>query len=256
VSAVDEITSAVRSALCGSLEVTSVPIGYAVNTGFMLPDGDRLSFYVVPEDDGRYRLEDDGTTLPNAVAAGLDLGSPVRDGLLRSILAQEGIRYDDDYLLRSPAVEEHQLGATALSLISALIRTRDLSLLNRENVAASFAEDVKHELEGRLPRGLIIEEALRASDSGGPDFVIRRPGTGIKVARIYAANGDLKLMDALVDFQDSGSGDSPVIAVVDRRRGRVTERRFNTATNKGLPMAVVDGINTDWARRITQIVTG
>ncbi len=253
-TAVDNITSAVRSALCGTLEVTPVPAGYAVNTGFRLPDGDVLSFFVVPEEDGRFRVEDDGTTLPNAVAAGLDLNSPVRDGLLRGILAQEGIRYDDDFLLRSAPVEESQLGQTALKLVSALIRTRDLSLLSRENVAASFADDVRQGLEGRLPAELVIEEAIRAADTGGPDFVLRNPRTGIRAASIYAANGDLKLMDALVDFQARGAGDSPVIAVVDRRRGRVSERRFNTATNRGLPMAVVDGSDTDWVRRVTQIV--
>lgn len=251
-NAISGIEVALKSALCASLDVSPVPIGYSISTGFYMPDGDLLSFYLVADETGTYHLEDDGTTLPNAIAAGLDLKSPVREGLLRGMLSEEGARYDDDLAIRSDDIDEERLGAAALRFISALIRTRDLALIGRENVAASFADDIRRDLERRLPAGLMIDSDRRPTDANSPDLTLRDIDTGLKAARIYAAGADLRLMDALVDFQARGPGDSPVIAVVDRRRSRVSEKRFNTATNRGLPMAVVDGGGTEWIGRVLE----
>ena len=79
----DALTASLRSALCAPLGVTTLPHGYFVKTGFRLPDGDVLSFYIVEDGDGQVHLEDDGTTVPDAIARGLDLNSPHREGMLR-----------------------------------------------------------------------------------------------------------------------------------------------------------------------------
>ena len=84
--------------------------------------------------------------------------------------------------------------------------------------------------------------------------MLRTPSNGLMAARIYAAGGDLRLMDALSEHQASGPGDSPVIAVVDRRKSRVSDKRFNRATNKGLRMAVVDDGSTEWVPRVLRLV--
>ncbi|GLS80367.1 DUF1828 domain-containing protein [Paracoccus marinus] len=244
------ISAALRNAFCTLLDVAPVPAGYAITTGFMLPDGDLLSFYLIADADGRFHLEDDGMTLPNAVAAGLDLKSPVRDGLLRGILRDEGLCYLEDLSIRSDSVEASSLGPAALRFVSAMIRTRDLALLSRENVAASFADDVRRELAGHLPDSLALDEENQGRGGSTPDITLRNRATGIRAARVYAAGGDLRLLDALVDYQSSDRNDSPVVAVVDRRRGRVSESRFNTATNKGLPMAIVDGNDAEWVDRV------
>lgn len=249
----DKIDAALRRTFCASLDVAPVPVGYAVSTGFMLPDGDPLSFYVIAEDDGTFVLEDDGLTLPTAIASGLDLKSSVREGLLRGILADEGLHFGTDWTIRSEALSEAEVGAASMRFVSGLIRTRDLTLLSRENVAASFAEDVRQVLAEKLPNDLVIDEEDRSADAGSPDVVLRRRSTGLKAARIYAAGADLRLMDAVVEYQALHLGDAPVIAVVDRRRSRVSERRFNTATNKGLPMAVVDGPDDSWVDRVISL---
>lgn len=250
-SAVEDLSAALRRRFCAELDVSPVPMGYAVSTGFMMPDGDPLSFYIVPGDDGRFVLEDDGTVLPTAMASGLDLKSPVREQLLRGILAEEGVRFDSDLAMRTAPVEGSQLGPTAMRFVSALIRMRDLALLSRENVAASFADDVKRALAPKLPPDLAIDEPEPGSASA--DLVLRRPSNGLKAARIYAAGSDLRMMDALVEHQARRRGESPVIAVVDRRRGRVSETRFNVATNRGLLMAVVDGVDDDWTSRVIDL---
>lgn len=245
---VDNLVSCLRSALCAPLEVTTVPIGFAVSTGFLMPDGDLLSFYVLTDDDGRFHLEDDATTIPDAIARGFDMKSPQREASLRGLLEQEGARYDDDLVIRTGPVAGNELGQAGMRFISALIRTRDLFLMSRENVAASFADDVRRAIAQSLPPGLAFDDSA-ANEPGSPDIVLRA-ATGMKAARIFAAGGDLRLMDALVEHQASGAGDSPVIAVVDRRRARVSEKRFNRATNHGLLMAVVDDGNTEWVARV------
>lgn len=247
---ISAIGAALRAAFCAPLDVAPVPAGYAITTGFRLPDGDPLSFYLIADVSGRFHLEDDGMTLPNAIAAGLDLKSPVREGLLRGILSDEGLRYLDDLSIRSDSVEASDLGPAALRFVSAMIRMRDLALLSRENVAASFADDVRRELTEHLPRNLTLDDASQARGASTPDIIIRNRATGTRAARVYAAGGDLRLMDALVDYQSSDPHDSPVVAVVDRRRSRVSESRFNTAMNKGLPMAIVDGNADEWVDRV------
>jgi len=251
-TAIGGLSAALHEKFCADLDVTAVPAGYAVTTGFMMPDGDPLSFYLVVEGEGQYRLEDDGTFLPNAIAAGLDLKSSVRDALLRGILAEEGAHYDNDYAIRTAVIPEAEVGAAAMKFVSALIRLRDLSLLSRENVAASFAEDVKRALSPALPNYIEIDEEA-TQDPFSADIVLRRKETGLKAARVFAAGNDLRMMDALVQHQNSQASESPVIAVVDRRKGHVSEKRFNNATNLGLRMAVVDGTDEGWVRRVLEL---
>lgn len=251
---VESLTRSLRAAFCEGLEVTMVPAGYAVNTGLPMPDGDLLTFYVVSDDEGAYHFEDDGTTLPSAIAAGLDLKSPMRESLLNGMLAEEGARLDDDLAIRSSPLTPDRIGAEALRFMSAIIRTRDLALLSRENVAATFADDVRNALVKRLPSGFSLEPGQRQNDPTEPDMFVHSPETGLKVGRIFAAGGDLRLMEALVGFHGSGDGDSPVIAVVDRRKNHISEKRFNVATNRGLPMAVVDGSGDDWIHRVLQLL--
>ena len=96
VTPMNNLHSLLRSALCAPLDVVPVPIGYAVSTGFVLPDGDALSFYVVADDEGRSHFEDDGTTLPDAVARGFDMRSPQREALLRRRAGRRRAGADND----------------------------------------------------------------------------------------------------------------------------------------------------------------
>ncbi|MFN4201854.1 MAG: DUF1828 domain-containing protein [Tabrizicola sp.] len=157
-----------NEAIRAPLHVSTVPIGFHIETGFRLPDGDPLDFYLVRADEGLYRFEDDGTTIPNAVARGFDLKSAARDGMLRHMLAQKGSHYDTDLVVRTDPVPERDLGAAGLRFISALIRTRNLFVLNRENVAASFADDVMRAIEASLPKAFVAE-AAPANEPGTPD---------------------------------------------------------------------------------------
>ncbi len=66
-------------AFCEQITVRDVPAGLAVSTAFNLSGGEPLGFYIVgPDSTGRYRLEDDGTTIPMIEAVGIDLETPTR----------------------------------------------------------------------------------------------------------------------------------------------------------------------------------
>jgi len=250
---IEAIEAAMKSALCGSMSAVAVPAGYFVETGFRLPDGDLLSFYVVNERDGTFAIEDDGDTLPMAIAMGFDIRSSAREANLRAILEQEGAAYDDALIIRAEGISRPDLGAAALRFISAMIRMRDLFLIDRENVVRAFSDDIRSAIQTALPQGFMLD------DTGGrenlePDIVIRNARNGLVSGRIYAAGGDLRLMDALVSWQAREPESSPIVAVVDRRAKRVSDARFNRANNIGLPLAAFDGFGNDWLDRVLRIV--
>ena len=253
--AAETIASRLKLAICAPLEVSAVPMGYHIATGFPLPDGDVLSFYLIEDTNGIFHMEDDGLTLPDAIGRGFDFASASRESLLRTILGQEGARVDDDFVIRTEPFTGDHLGKASVSFISALIRTRDLFVMSRENVAISFADDVRSAILPLLPANIVVD-ADQSSEGGDADITLRDSKTGLKKARIFAANSDVRLMDALVEHLGAVEDDSPVIAVVDRRRARVSDRRFNSATNRGLPMAVVDGVGSDWMSRVIDLSTG
>lgn len=245
------LEASLRSALCAPLNVSPVPVGLHVETGFMLPDGDPLDFYLVETDAGELQFEDDGTTIPNAVARGFDLRSPAREAMLTQILGDEDAHCGADLVLRSAPVDPNEIGSAGLKFISAIIRAKDLFVLHRDTVASAFADDVRAAIAKCLPEGFAAVTPP-ANERGGPDILVKNTEHNLNVARIYAAGGDLRLMEAVIEHFDT-MGDSPVLAVVDRRKGRVTERRYNTAVNKGLPMAVVDGFDADWVPRVLSV---
>ena len=206
--------------------------------------------YVVHDDDGLWHIEDDGTVLPDAMAAGLDIESGVRESLLRGILASEGAEYDlETFQIRTPPLSEAEISDAAMRFVSALIRMQDLALLSKENVKASFAEDVARALRERKSDNYEIVMNDK-HDTLSPDILIRKVGYGFNQLRVYAASSDVRILEAMISYKSANVDDSPMVAVVNRRRGGVSEKRTITATNMGLPLAVVHDDSYDWVDRV------
>jgi hypothetical protein len=73
-------------AFCDQLKVREVPAGLAVTTAFSYSDCEPLGFYVVgPDPLGRFKIEDDGTTIAAIEAEGVDLETPTRREAIESI---------------------------------------------------------------------------------------------------------------------------------------------------------------------------
>jgi len=113
-----------------------------VSTAFRRDDGDRVSFYVIKADDGAFRLEDDGATLQQLEAAGVDFETDTRRRGLESLLSSVGAHFDQaDGTIRTTTFPERDLPARALAFVGIMIRMNDFLLLTQEKVASTFKED-------------------------------------------------------------------------------------------------------------------
>ncbi|NAZ37185.1 DUF1828 domain-containing protein [Rubellimicrobium sp. CFH 75288] len=229
----EEAHEALCRVFCERASVAAVPVGLAVSTGFLLPDGDPLTFYVVETADGIV-LEDDGDFFATAVASGLPIESGTRAQLLAGILRQEGAYLDRDTCqIRSEPVTAADFGRAAARFVSALIRARDLHLLTQEHIASTFAEDVRAEAERRLGDRFRIEDEEHADLPA--DFVVTSVQTGRRAAIVYAATSNERMLTALVRHMGREKDDAPVFAVVERiGGGSVSNRTMEVAVNRGL----------------------
>lgn len=222
-------------AFCSSVDVSMTPAGLAVSTDIFMDLGDPISFYLSETADG-YACEDDGDFVATAIASNLYTDDGARAETLDALLAEHGAHLDRDtcQLRRDPVAGETAAQA-AMAFLPALIRSRDILLLSRERVAASFADDVYAALSERLGGHFTI---AAEDDSDNPaDIVLRDPSNGLSAALIYAVNTSEKLMAALLRHGEQHEDDAPVIAMLSDGLGRsISNRRFMMAQNRGLLM--------------------
>ncbi len=231
----DDIKERLCDVLCGGLSVAAVPIGMAVSTAFVLPDGDVATFYIVETPDG-LSLEDDGDFIATSIASGLPIDTGTRGRLLDGILASEGAHLDRDTCqIKSGPVAADDLGAASIRFISALVRARDLHLLTQEQVASTFAEDVREAMETRFGDRFVVGPETGTDNPA--DLVLIDRDTGHRAATVYAANSNEKLLSAMIRHAETKPGSAPVIAVMDAMpSANVSSSKFMMAQNRGLHM--------------------
>lgn len=129
-------------AFCDDINVTEVPAGLAVATAFRRDDGDRVMFYVMKDQDDLVRLEDDGATLQQLEAAGVDFETETRRRGLETLLSSVNAYFDaDEGVIRTPPFPESELARNALDFVAVMIRMNDFLLLTQEKIASTFKED-------------------------------------------------------------------------------------------------------------------
>lgn len=126
-------------AFCDDVLVRTLPAGLvAVSTGFVARSGDKIGFYVRKLQNGGYRIEDDGGTLPMLEASGLDLASGTRKKAMDALLAEYGVTIDNErrefFVGR---VTEANLPAAAMKFVAFSLRVRDFSLMTEANVQST-----------------------------------------------------------------------------------------------------------------------
>src|SRR5262249_41271359 len=130
------------------LQITPVPIGFAVKTPFFRPDGDAVGFYIRRAESGGLRLEDDGSTIAFLEASGIDLDLESRRELLAELLDQYHARYDEnEVLIHSALLKESDLPRAALAFSALMLRIYDLLFATPKRVAKSFLEDLAELIE-------------------------------------------------------------------------------------------------------------
>ena len=217
---------------CGGIAVDATPTGFVVSAPFEDSGGDRITFYLVRDQDNHhFRLEDDGALVPTLIAMGTNVTEGQRKRLFDAILRQTGVEYDDSSgELRTPPVEEPDIPAAALRFLSMLNRVAALSAMRPELIMSTFREDavrrIKDELSGRvrITEGEPVSAALSEVE---PDLVLRGPSR-VPVA-VFIAVSDARLYEAIflrMAADHEARQPCSVVALIEKEASRLTTSRM------------------------------
>jgi hypothetical protein len=241
-------------AFCDNLQIRKVPIGHAVSTAFMSPNGDRIGFYV-SEKDGTYRLEDDGFTLPALEASGLDFSSGSRGTAMKELLADYGVTIDHDTRgFAMEGVPEKLLPAAALKFVAFSLRVRDFSLMTEARVLGTFRDDVAKLLRQSIGKRAIIEERVPVTQDLADftaDFVLRPEGK--KPVAVFLGTSDARVLEAIIVQMRAIHElhvQCSIIALLERRN-RITSVVHRNAVNRLAAVAEFRGDEIAAIQRIT-----
>lgn len=246
---------------CDEITVRDVSAGLAVSTGFDGPRGDPIGFYVVgPDEFGRFRVQDDGRTMPYIEAAGADLANTSRRQSLMELLSEYGAEYDDEsFELHTDAVPPDQLPSAAMRFVAMMLRVQDLLFMTQERVATTFREDVISRLGSTVGESVTILE----NDSISPelagyeaDIVLVSPDND--PVAVFLATYDSKIQEAIIlqlIAQHEAHIPCKVVALLEAG-GSVTSKMRQRADNRLDAVPVFRGDEKAAIARIQKLATG
>ncbi len=189
-------------AFCASLDVRTVPVGYAVCTPYANVDGDPQLIYFVRDERNRWRLEDDGTQVPLLEANGVDLSGKARGEAFEHLLDEYGAQFNkDSRTLYSAPLAEAEIGAAAVRFVGLLLRIQDLALMSPQITRSNFREDALIAIHNAFDgRARIDEQAEVSPELAGQeaDVVIRAPFPSALPVGVYFATSEERALQALV----------------------------------------------------------
>lgn len=224
------IKSHLCEAFCGALEVNKVPAGYAVSTGQIGPDGDPIGFYVVgPDDDGSYRIQDDGMYICAIESAGGDLQNKTRLATFNSLCDEYGVRREEDTgELVTAAVRSEAIGASALRFLAFLVRVQDLVWMSTERAVSTFRNDATKMLKemigdkARIVPDYVVSAGLQEVPADLGIIADGRPPVAL-----FFGISDARLMEALLlqAWAQQRREDCAVIALLETEGAASTKMR-------------------------------
>lgn len=246
-------------AFCNDISVTEVPAGLAVATAFRRDDGDKVSFYVVKIDDGHFRLEDDGATIQQLEAAGVDFETDTRRRGLESLLESVDAHFDvEDGTIKTRAFTLDELASKALDFVGIMIRMNDFLLLTQEKIASTFKEDAADRIKQAVGNRARIRESEPVNPRLAevrPDMVIEageRPPVAIFFGNIARVNDAIFLhLPALHEVKQ----DLSVVALLEDDHSVPNELR-RRASNRLATVPVFKEDEEAAVARITREVLG
>jgi len=141
-----------------------------ITTPFLDRNNDHLQIYLF-EQNGNYVLTDDGYTLSNLEMSGVDLSSPKRQRILKTILQGFGVNMVEGAL--RVEVNRSNLSRRKHNLIQAMLSVDDMFVMARAQVLSLFREDVEQFLRANAIRfTAMIKLAGRTGFDHTFDFVI------------------------------------------------------------------------------------
>jgi hypothetical protein len=223
-------------AFCDNLQIRRVPAGFAVSTGFLSPEGDKIGFYIRPQEGGLFRIEDDGFTLPALEASGLDFSSGSRGNAMQQLLTEYGALIDEDArCFVIDGIAEDALPAAAMKFVALTLRVRDFMLMTEARVLGTFREDVGRLLRQSVGERATIEEmapiAPELADFSA-DFVLRAAGR--RPVGVFLGTTEARILEAVyvsMRAHYEAHIDCAVIALLERS-GRIPNVVRRTAMNR------------------------
>lgn len=247
-------------AFCDELAVRRVPAGLAVSTPFTLSSGEPLGFYVVgPDAAGRYRIEDDGTTMPLIEAAGVDLDTQTRQDAVGDLFEEYGATHDQESgELSTLPVAYDQVPRRSLQFVALLLRLQDLLLLKPERVASTFREDAIRSIRSAIgDRATVTENESPASGIEFPADLLIKASNRAPVA-VYLAMSEQRVLEAVVAQMAvtyEAKSDCSIIALLEKDSS-ITRRMRQRAANRLTAMPIYAGDETAAVQRIEREVLG
>lgn len=249
-------------ALCSGLALHEVPIGYAVKTPFLAPDGDALSFYIrrSPSQAQLLRFEDDGGTIASLEEDGVSLETESRFEAFQAILKQYSANYSEqDHLIHTDYFSEDRIAANFAKFVALMLRVQDLRLFTADRVREIFKDDVRALLQEYFTDKVEILEnnapAPALSDYVA-DFVLRTQNG--KSLAVHAVSTELKALEALLLWQELGRTRAKNInnmAVLSSTSPHEVRRRtLSRLINSGVLLAAMDGTRWDVANKIAGVL--
>lgn len=243
------IREALCEAFCSDLMVTPVPIGYAVKTPHLKPDGDYAGFYLRKNagNDGEFRIEDDGCTVADLESAGFDLDKESRFEAFSDILTEHRVYYDQqEVVLRTEYMPVSMIADAAISFSYLLARIPDLLLMVGSRVRRSFKEDLAEIIERQFASTctILYDKPLDQEHRDYVvDFVIRSPGG--RVLAVFAGSSELKALESLLFWEqfkaDTTKELKSMIVLEEAKPAAIKDRTLSRVMNSGLVLATLDG---------------
>jgi hypothetical protein len=247
-------------AFCDQLTVRTVPAGLAISTAFTLSNGEPLGFYVVgPDPSGRYRLEDDGTTVPMIEAMGIDLEIQTRSDALAKLFEEYGSVYSPESgELSTPPVTEGLIPKKALQFVALLLRLQDLILLTPERVASTFKEDAIKAIASALEgQATISEDQSPAPGIEFPADLLIQATNRTPVA-IFLAQSEQRVLEAVVAqmaITYEASANCSIIALLEKDSS-ISAKMRRHASNRLTALPIFAGDEREAVQRIAREVLG
>lgn len=232
-STIDEINELVRQYQSWMKDCTPLRPAYQgwvqVTTPFLDRHNDGIQIYVRKDGD-RVTISDQGETLDDLEASGLDLSSSAkRQAELETILNINGIVNHDGVLSVSTSVGDFPTRKSAM--INAIMRMNDLAMLSHSSVANVFMEDVRNWMRENSLKAI---ESVPLRGSTGyeytADFIFPSlPGGSMRilqllpkptkqnVAMIVMMNGDIQRSHAMSVLIDDSSATADAIEKADAK---------------------------------------